>query len=141
MSAVDLILGAGEQDWRDFAVCAQVDPDAWFPEKGGATREAKRICLGCPVRARHLGGTGECLDYALAHQERFGIWGGVSERERRMMDPPSKQDRSKRCRNGHDVTQLGRTAGGRCRGCQLDNQRRNHERRMRLQRERREDSA
>ena len=64
--------------WQDKALCAQTDPEAFFPEKGGSTREAKRICSGCDVRA-------ECLEYALAHDERFGIWGGLSERERRRL--------------------------------------------------------
>lgn len=74
--------GAGdvgdEPEWQERALCAQTDPEAFFPEKGGSTREAKRICSGCDVRA-------ECLDYALAHDERFGIWGGLSERERRRL--------------------------------------------------------
>ena len=64
--------------WQDRALCAQTDPEAFFPEKGGSTREAKKICLGCEVRS-------ECLEYALAHDERFGIWGGLSERERRRL--------------------------------------------------------
>ena len=64
--------------WQERALCAQTDPEAFFPEKGGSTREAKRICLGCEVKD-------ECLDYALAHDERFGIWGGLSERERRRL--------------------------------------------------------
>lgn len=67
-----------EQDWQERALCAQTDPEAFFPEKGGSTREAKRICQGCEVRT-------ECLEYALAHDERFGIWGGLSERERRKL--------------------------------------------------------
>ena len=62
--------------WQDQALCAQTDPEAFFPEKGGSTREAKRVCRGCEVRA-------ECLEYALENDERFGIWGGLSERERR----------------------------------------------------------
>lgn len=66
------------ETWRDQALCAQADPEAFFPEKGGSTRDAKRICLGCEVRQ-------ECLEYALAHDERFGIWGGLSERERRRL--------------------------------------------------------
>ena len=53
-------------------------PEAFFPEKGGSTREAKRICLGCEVKD-------SCLEYALANDERFGIWGGLSERERRRL--------------------------------------------------------
>jgi len=67
-----------EQEWQDRALCAETDPEAFFPEKGGSTREAKRICSGCEVRA-------QCLEYALAHDERFGIWGGLSERERRRL--------------------------------------------------------
>ncbi|MFD0923589.1 WhiB family transcriptional regulator [Saccharopolyspora rosea] len=67
-----------EQEWQERALCAQTDPEAFFPEKGGSTREAKRICAGCEVRA-------ECLEYALEHDERFGIWGGLSERERRKL--------------------------------------------------------
>jgi WhiB family redox-sensing transcriptional regulator len=67
-----------EPEWQDRALCAQTDPEAFFPEKGGSTREAKRICQGCDVRS-------ECLEYALAHDERFGIWGGLSERERRKL--------------------------------------------------------
>lgn len=64
--------------WQADALCAQTDPEAFFPEKGGSTREAKRVCEGCEVRS-------ECLDYALANDERFGIWGGLSERERRRL--------------------------------------------------------
>ena len=63
---------------RTAALCAQTDPEAFFPEKGGSTREAKRVCLTCDVRQ-------ECLEYALANDERFGIWGGLSERERRKL--------------------------------------------------------
>ena len=67
-----------EVTWQEQALCAQTDPEAFFPEKGGSTREAKKVCLGCEVRA-------ECLEYALLHDERFGIWGGLSERERRRL--------------------------------------------------------
>ena len=76
--AVEPCESAEEPDWRGRALCAQTDPEAFFPEKGGSTREAKRICSGCEVRA-------ECLEYALANDERFGIWGGLSERERRRL--------------------------------------------------------
>ena len=65
-----------DEEWRLDALCAETDPEAFFPDKGGSTREAKRVCAGCPVRA-------ECLEFALASDERFGIWGGLSERERR----------------------------------------------------------
>jgi len=64
--------------WQADALCAQTDPEAFFPEKGGSTRDAKRICSGCEVKA-------QCLEYALENDERFGIWGGLSERERRKL--------------------------------------------------------
>lgn len=69
--------------WVRDAVCAQTDPELFFPEKGGSTAAAKRVCAGCPVRA-------ECLAYAIEHGERFGIWGGKSERQRRAI---AKQQR------------------------------------------------
>ena len=75
---LDELFGAVEQEWQDQALCAQTDPEAFFPEKGGSTREAKKVCVGCEVRS-------ECLEYALANDERFGIWGGLSERERRKL--------------------------------------------------------
>lgn len=66
--------------WQDLALCAETDPEAFFPEKGGSTLPAKQVCRGCEVRA-------ECLDYALTHDDagRFGVWGGFSERERRYL--------------------------------------------------------
>jgi WhiB family transcriptional regulator, redox-sensing transcriptional regulator len=77
---VDIFSGAddGPLAWQERALCAQTDPEAFFPEKGGSTREAKKVCTSCDVRS-------ECLDYALANDERFGIWGGLSERERRKL--------------------------------------------------------
>jgi WhiB family redox-sensing transcriptional regulator len=66
-----------EMDW-ELALCRQVDPELFFPEKGGSTRDAKATCRGCPIRA-------ECLEYALDNDERFGVWGGLSERERRRL--------------------------------------------------------
>jgi WhiB family redox-sensing transcriptional regulator len=71
-------LGIPAEPWRAGALCAQTDPEAFFPEKGGSTREAKAVCGRCTVSA-------ECLDYALENQERYGIWGGHSERERRKL--------------------------------------------------------
>jgi WhiB family redox-sensing transcriptional regulator len=65
-------------EWQRKSLCAQTDPEAFFPEKGGSTRDAKRICQRCPV-------IGDCLNAALANDERFGIWGGLSERERRRL--------------------------------------------------------
>ncbi len=69
-----------ELEWQDKALCAQVDPEIFFPEKGGSVRDPKRVCGRCEVRE-------PCLDYALTHEDagRFGIWGGMSERERRRL--------------------------------------------------------
>ncbi len=62
--------------WQRQANCMGVDPDLFFPERGASTREAKEVCRGCVVRE-------DCLEYALENGEKFGIWGGMSERERR----------------------------------------------------------
>lgn len=75
---VEDLFRQAENEWQEQALCAQTDPEAFFPDKGGSTREAKRICQACAVRD-------ECLEYALANDERFGIWGGLSERERRRL--------------------------------------------------------
>ena len=64
-----------DRSWQDNANCLGVDPDLFFPERGASTREAKEVCRACIVRV-------ECLEYALANGEKFGIWGGMSERER-----------------------------------------------------------
>ena len=74
----DLPFSDGPLAWQQHALCAQPDPEAFFPEKGGSTREAKAGCQSCEVRQ-------QCLAYALANDERFGIWGGLSERERRRL--------------------------------------------------------
>ena len=62
--------------WWELSNCLGVDPDLFFPERGASTREAKEVCRGCVVRE-------DCLEYALVNGEKFGIWGGMSERERR----------------------------------------------------------
>lgn len=67
-----------DEPWRDRAECRKADADQFFPGKGEPTKDAKRICGRCPV-------TAECLAFALAHDERFGVWGGLSERERRRL--------------------------------------------------------
>ena len=70
--------GAEDRRWQEHANCLGVDPDLFFPERGASTREAKGVCGGCEVRLA-------CLEYALDHSEKFGIWGGLSERERRRL--------------------------------------------------------
>lgn len=65
------------EPWMFGGLCGQSDPDAWFPDKGGDVRVAKRVCLACPVLA-------ECAAFALARDDLVGVWGGMSERERRL---------------------------------------------------------
>lgn len=72
-------------DWQNYANCLGADADLFFPERGSSTRKAKAICAECEVNF-------ECLEYALQNGERFGIWGGLSERERRRV----RHDRARR---------------------------------------------
>jgi WhiB family redox-sensing transcriptional regulator len=65
-----------EPTWEDFANCLGSDPYLFFPMRGESACEAKEACRGCVVRE-------ECLEHALSVPEKFGIWGGLSERERR----------------------------------------------------------
>ena len=62
--------------WQDFANCRGADHDLFFPERGASTRTAKGICRECSVQV-------ECLEFAIVSSEKFGIWGALSERERR----------------------------------------------------------
>lgn len=73
---VTQILGPKRGVWREDALCRQVDPELWFPDKGGVAESAKRICHECPVKS-------ECLTQALAMDERIGVWGGLSGKNRR----------------------------------------------------------
>ncbi|CAN5767451.1 N/A [soil metagenome] len=65
-------------EWQSDARCAEVDPEIFFPERGGSSKSARSVCALCSVRL-------ECLEYALNNKEQFGIWGGTSERERRRL--------------------------------------------------------
>ena len=73
---IQLEVDSTDRRWQERANCLGVDPDLFFPERGASTKEAKSVCGGCEVQP-------ECLEYALRHGEKFGIWGGMSERERR----------------------------------------------------------
>ncbi|MDA8291236.1 MAG: WhiB family transcriptional regulator [Actinomycetota bacterium] len=73
---VEALVGQIDQEWQSRANCMGVDPELFFPERGSSTREAKEVCRGCVVQQ-------DCLEFAIANGEKFGIWGGMSERERR----------------------------------------------------------
>jgi WhiB family redox-sensing transcriptional regulator len=64
-------------DWAARAACRVTDPDTLFVQ-GAAQNRAKAVCLGCPVRT-------ECLADALDNNIEFGVWGGMTERERRAL--------------------------------------------------------
>ncbi|MFC5281340.1 WhiB family transcriptional regulator [Arcanobacterium canis] len=82
-------LGYGTTDkvedlsWMEDALCAQTDPDIFYPEKGGSTAPATSICRNCPVQA-------QCLDYAVTNDIRHGIWGGTSDNDRKRMSRERK---------------------------------------------------
>lgn len=78
MDVLRMLEGEEDRSWQTQANCMGVDPDLFFPERGASTREAKEVCRGCVVRE-------DCLEFALANGEKFGIWGGMSERERRRL--------------------------------------------------------
>lgn len=65
--------------WQERALCAQTDPEEFFPERGGTAKAAKAVCNACEVRV-------ECLEDALEKKDRFGVAGGLSERERRKLE-------------------------------------------------------
>ena len=65
-------------NWWQLGRCAEVDPEIFFPDKGESTRDAKRVCFTCEVRA-------ECLAYAMDDPSLIGVWGGMSYTERRVM--------------------------------------------------------
>ena len=75
MNLAEIIL---PPDWTKKALCAEVDPDLFFPEVGDDVRKVKKICKACDVKE-------ECLKYSLDNDERFGVWGGLSEHNRRKL--------------------------------------------------------
>lgn len=56
-------------------LCAETDPEAFYPDRGESASAAKAVCMACPVRAA-------CLAAAVARNEQHGVWGGLSYRER-----------------------------------------------------------
>lgn len=77
---------AGETDWRDGALCAQIGPSLFFPGKGGSDGKAKAVCAACPSRP-------ECLEFALKH-DLLGIWGGTSYTDRERIRLQREQEKA-----------------------------------------------
>lgn len=71
------ILGTDSDEWKwmDLAACKDMDPAIFFPHPHQSIQPAKKVCNQCPVRI-------QCLNFALNHQINYGVWGGISERER-----------------------------------------------------------
>jgi WhiB family redox-sensing transcriptional regulator len=67
-----------ERPWAAFAACRDRDPDLFFPVSADAERDAVRVCAGCSVQL-------DCLEFALEAKIRFGVWGGMTEKERRSL--------------------------------------------------------
>ena len=64
--------------WRELAACRGIDLEVFFPERGESAEPARRVCAACPVRQ-------PCLEYAISNRITHGIWGGLTERERRAL--------------------------------------------------------
>jgi WhiB family redox-sensing transcriptional regulator len=67
-----------EYAWQGKAACKGTDTELFYPEVGASIAPAKAVCASCLVRNM-------CLDFALSHNEKFGVWGGTSERQRRRL--------------------------------------------------------
>lgn len=76
--ALSIDLNDARYAWRAYGACVDEDLELFFPSRGEDTAAAKAICNGCPVKD-------VCLEVAVANGEKFGIWGGLSERERRRL--------------------------------------------------------
>ncbi len=130
----------------EHAKCKKMDPEIFYPKRGQPIVNAIQICRVCPVKS-------DCLEYALANNERYGIWGGASERERRKIrrdrkQPPlakkaavkERQTRAQAaresCAHGHGAAVYGgwdRSGRQYCRECQRINQQRWREKNKALQ--------
>ena len=104
------------ESWMDEALCAQTDPELWFPKQralGGSPRAAKEICQQCPVAV-------QCLSYAMDHVITHGIWGGLTAKQRQELrrNRPKNTDPNI-CVNGHDRS-LGVRADGACKQCRRE---------------------
>jgi WhiB family redox-sensing transcriptional regulator len=98
--------------WRELAACRGTDLEVFFPGRGESAEPARQVCAGCPVRQ-------PCLDYAISNRITHGIWGGLTERERRALRSgwvrASQQDRDRAVlaaeEAGYTATAIGRSFG------------------------------
>jgi len=85
MSTPDLRGIVASPGWMAAGLCRQRDPELFYPATGHSSRDARAVCARCPVRA-------QCLAYAIEHRERYGVWGGMSERQRRHLREKGRPD-------------------------------------------------
>jgi WhiB family transcriptional regulator, redox-sensing transcriptional regulator len=78
MALTDIALEAAQEGWRAQAACRDADVNVFFPPTDEEAGPAKAICAACPVRV-------ECLEFALATRQEDGVWGGMTEIERRRL--------------------------------------------------------
>jgi hypothetical protein len=98
--------------WRELAACRGTDLEVFFPGRGETAGPARRVCAACPVRQ-------PCLDYAITNRIAYGVWGGLTERERRALRSrwvrASRQDRDRAIlaaeAAGYTTAAIGRTFG------------------------------
>jgi WhiB family redox-sensing transcriptional regulator len=88
LSAGDIGVGAPRASWMALGKCRDMDPALFFPSDGVGVQDAQRICVICPMKI-------PCLEYALDNRIDNGVWGGMSERERRRIQftKPNGRDR------------------------------------------------
>lgn len=96
---------AGTDRWQVRAACRTMDPELFFPERGETQAEAKAVCATCPVRR-------DCLKYAIDNCERHGIWGGLSERERRKIRRVSPRKPQEPWNKGETFSRFGERPNG-----------------------------
>ena len=98
--------------WRELAACRGTDLEVFFPERGESAGPARQVCAGCPVRQA-------CLDYAITNRIAYGVWGGLTERERRTLRSrwvrASREDRDRAIMaaetDGYTAEAIGQTFG------------------------------
>lgn len=107
---------ANREPWQEQALCAEVDAELFFPERGASPRAAKIICRKCDVRQ-------QCLEYALRNNEKYGVWGGTTDYERHRLNggmPRPTRRTPGECINGHKLDNPDTDNSHNCRQCHKD---------------------
>ena len=88
-----IMLSVETRNWTNRALCKNLDTELFFPQRGESTVHVKMVCRACPV-------VKPCLEYSMRNMEKFGVWGGTSERERRRM----RSAKTRSIKNGVEIT-------------------------------------